>query len=844
MTTCISAQVQAQSQARAQASEINIPGGDLKTALDAYATQYGIQLLYKPGDISGISTKGIKGQVSQEQALTSLLGNSGLLVKRDGANAIVIFRGTVLDLPAQDMTEALAALSAKTGLHIVVPAEAKGLRSNPLKGAFEARDALRQLILDSGLELASDDGTTIFLRRQAEISLSTVTVTAQKRPQLAQAVPISMTTFSAKALEVNRIQSLQDVARLTPGLLVSAFSQNNPTIAIRGISNTFSQIGVSKPVAVVLDDVFIPRNSAANFELFDLDSLTVLKGPQGTLFGRNVTGGAIVLTTRPPSLDERVLETQFTLGNLNARQFNGLISTPLNDSTAFKLSASVRGRDGYGVDRLTGKQQDDINSRNSRAQLFFKPGSGVETMFSADYSEDWNGGRTLSSDTLGNDGDVRTSELGVIQGFKRTIAGTSAKINWKSDAGEVTSVTAYRKSQSGEDYSGVGANYSFLSTGSQSLVRDADQIGTFSQELRYASPKWAYGDFVAGLYYMSENGSRQLDTRGLAAKTGILASATLANQHVDTTSYAVFADGVVHMASAFDLTAGIRYTQDEKTASLIRSDFIRPINNFSSGDVKASWSEVTPRLVLSWQPERNLMAYASVTRGFTAGGFNGDASSFSVFKTSFNPEKVTNYEAGLKTQWLQNRLRVNASLYKLEYKDKQELVNNSLTGILTIVNASKATVKGGEVEITYKPVNWLDLSTSYSRIDGTYDSFVVGTVNNSGNPIASAPHNQFSAAANVIIPLESTGYLVGSANYSWRDGYNTGAANDPNLQIPGYGLSNLSLGYESADRGWRIIAWIKNANNTTYLLTRSTQVVRAEYVGEPRTFGLTLTAKF
>lgn len=765
----------------AQARDIEIAAGDLKTALDAYAAQSGVQVLYSAADIQGLTTRGAHGALSPEQALTALLANSGLQVRHDGSNAVVIFRAV--------------------------------------------------------------DGAAGTADQPAE-SLATVTVTAQKRSQAAQTVPIAMTTLSARMLDANRVQSLQDVARLTPGLLVSAFSQANPTIAIRGISNTFSQIGVSKPVAVVVDDVFIPRNSAASFELFDLDSITVLKGPQGTLFGRNVTGGAIVIATRAPSLDDRVLEGQLSFGKLGERQFNGLVGAPLSDSAAFKLSTAVRERNGYGADRLTGKEQDDINSRNFRAQLLLKPGSRIEATISGDYSDDWNGGRTLSSDTLGDDGKVRTSELGVDQGYSRTISGTSAKINWKLDAGDITAISAYRKSHSNEDYSGVGANFSFLTSGSQSVVRDADDIATFSQEVRYASPKWQAGDFVTGIYYLDENGSRQLATRGLAARTGLLASSTLADQKVDTSSYALFADGVLHLPAALDLTAGLRYTHDEKTARLTRTDFVRPGATFSAGDVKASWSELTPRMVLSWQPQANLMSYASATRGFTAGGFNGDAATAAIFATPFNPEKVTSYEAGLKSQWLRNRLRVNLSVYQMTYRDKQELVNNALTGILTIFNAGKATVKGGELELAYKPVSWLDLSGGYSRLNGVYDSFVVGTVNNSGNPLSSAPRKQFSAAASINLPLGTAGYLVGAANYAWRDTYNTGAANDPNLQIPGYGLANLSLGYETPDRGWRVTAWIKNANDTQYILTRSTQVVRAEYAGEPRTFGLTLGAKF
>ena len=493
---------------------------------------------------------------------------------------------------------------------------------------------------------------------------------------------------------------------------------------------------------------------------------------------------------------------------------------------------------------MTGREQDDIDSQNLRAQWLFKLTPELEATLSADYSDDRNGGRTLSSDTLGSDGDIRTSEVGVEQRFARVISGASAKLVWRLPAGEVTSISAYRKSQSGEDYSGVGANYAFLTTGSQSVTRDADQMRTFSQELRYASPKWQAGDFVAGAYFANEDGDRQLGTRALAARTGALTASTLAVQGVRSRSYAVFADGVLHLLGAVDLTAGARYTRDTKTADLQRRDFIRPASGFTVNDLEASWHEVTPRAVVSWQPRAGLMTYGSATRGFTSGGFNADASSVAAFRTPFAPETVTNYEAGVKSQWFGNRLRFNAAVFKMSYRDKQELVNNTLTGILTIVNAGKATVKGAELELAYKAASWLDLSAGYSHLDGKYDRFVLGTVNNSGNPLSNAPRQQYSLAADGSYPLGSLGYLVGAASYAWKQSYNTGAANDPNLQLPSYGLANLSIGVESPDRSLRLVAWVKNANDTTYLLTRSTQVVLARYAGEPRTFGLTLTARY
>jgi len=391
---------------QAQTRPMHIPAGELKTALDQYAAQTGVQLLYRADDVRGRHSPGVQGPMEPAQALSALLAGTGMSTRKDGSNALLIFRPT----------------------------------------AVEAQAAA------------------------ADTELTTVTVTAQKRTQSAQAVPIAMTALSAKTLDVHRVQGLQDLARHTPGLLVSAFSQANPTIAIRGISNTFSQIGVNKPVGIVVDDVFIPRNSAASFELFDLESIAVLKGPQGTLFGRNVTGGAIVITTRQPDLSQFAAESEVSAGNHGERQAKGLVNVPLGANAALKLSTSLRQRDGLGRDRLSGREQDDIDSQNFRAQALFRAGPGFDATISADYGDDRNGGRTLSSDTLGNDGDVRTSEVGAEQRFARIIAGLSAKLVWRLPAGEITSVSAWRKSQSGEDYSGVGASYTFLTTGSQSLT--------------------------------------------------------------------------------------------------------------------------------------------------------------------------------------------------------------------------------------------------------------------------------------------------------------------------------------------------------------------------------------
>ncbi len=762
-------------------------------------------------------------------------------------------------VPAQDAVSAIPQFARQAGVQIFAPAaHLKGVRTVAIEGEMDLHEALRKLIAGTGLEIAADDGRIITLRvaRPAvstenvaaePTALDTIIVTAQKREEAAQGVPISLTAFSGRAVETYRLESLRDISRLTPGLLVSAFSQSSPTIAIRGATNTFTQIGANKPVAVVIDDLFIPRNSAATFELYGLNSVQVLKGPQGTLFGRNVTGGAIVLDTGKPAFGSTAGAIRIGGGDYDLKQVDGRVDIPVGETVALRLAGSLKQHDGYGKDRLTGREQDDLDSRSLRAQARLRANDDVEVLLGADYAEDHNGGRTLSSKAAGSDGDRRTSELGYNQGFARNQWGASGRVYWNAPVGQVTSVTGYRWSQSGEDYSGTGASYVFLAgTNTQSVNRDVDDVGLFSQEVRWASPKWERGDLVAGVYFADEDAKRQLRTRGLAAVTGVASSDVLTDQAVKTRSYAAFVDGTVHLPAAFDLTLGARYTHDEKTADLVRTDFVRPATgSFTARGLKADWSEVTPRAVLSWTPREDLKVYGSVTRGYTAGGFNTDAAVITALAKPFDPETVTNYELGVKSQWLADTLRINASVFHMDYKDKQELFFNNLTRVLTITNAGQATVKGAELEVTWRPLPWLNLMANYGLLDTVYDNFVIpGGAVNTGNPLGSSPRDKGALAADVRIPLNGKGYITGALSWAYTDGYYTGATKDPNLHIDSYALTNLSLGYESQDGRWALTAWAKNLGDVDYLLTPSTQGVLAEYLGEPRTVGVMLSAKF
>lgn len=789
-----------------------------------------------------------------------------------GATMVAVMPGAAsaqvryFDVPAQPATTGIPAFARQAGVQIVAPTEAlAGIRTPQVKGSFDTQQALRRLIARSGLEIVSTSGNAIILRRAREQSTPSATdgapssdesapdgdidgdivVTAQRRPERRQDVPVSLTAFGAKTIADYRLNRLEDVSRLTPGLLVSSFTPGRPVIAIRGATNTFNQIGVDKPVGVFVDDVYIARNSAATLELFGIDSIQVLRGPQGTLFGRNVTGGAIVIDTGRPSFDTLALVSRGSVGSYATRELDGIADIPLADGAAIRIGGLLRQHDGWGRDRLTGQELDDQDSKALRGQIRLRLTDRAEFLLGGDFADDRSGGRTLSSIGAGDDGDRRTAETGVPQTFRRKQGGVSGRLFWDTDVGELTSVTAWRRSRSTDIFSNVGTNYRFLTgTQSQALSDDRDNVSTVSQEIRLASPAWRLGNFVLGGYFSDEDSKRQLRNTALAAITGALVTNQLADQATSARSFALFADGTLNVTPVLSVSIGGRYTWDRKRAALTRTDFRAPANGFSVAGLESRWSQFTPRAVVKLQPMRDVMFYASYARGYTAGGYNTEAATLVALRTPFQPETVDNYEAGIKTEWFARRLRFNLTAFDMKYRNKQELFFNNLTRVLNITNASKATIKGIEADAAVRPADWLTLSATYGLLDTRYDAFVIpGGATLTGNRLGSSPHDKVSAAIDIRIPI-GPGHVSGNVVYSHTSGYYTGAAKDPTLFVPGYSLVNGSLGYTTADDRFGLSVFVRNLFDKDYILIPSNQTVRSQYLGAPRIFGVTGSARF
>lgn len=766
------------------------------------------------------------------------------------------------NVPSEEAAKSIPEFARQAGVQITAPvSELRGRRTQAIVGQQDARAALAKLLAGTGLEVASDNGTTIVLRRAAAPTIAPVrneadqstqdstampppvleeiVVTAQKRAENVQNVPITLTAFSARDLERRNIQEVSDLARFTPGFNAAQFSYGKPIFAIRGAENTFSAAGATKPTGVFVDEVYIPRFSAANLSLSDVESVSVLKGPQGTLFGRNVTAGAILVQTREPSLQGIEGNARAGIGAYGLYELSGYVSGPLTENTAGSISIERERRDGYGKDLLTGRDEDDANSWAGRAKFLFKPSDVFKLQLSADYSHDKNGGRALSALTL-SDGDRRTSELGIAQTFDRDIAGGAARFDYGDGPIKLTSITGYRYSDSFEIFSRSGLNYRSLPSGFQEAGEERERDSAFSQEGRLSYESQAL-NLVAGVFYFNEDSERGFRKYRLAAKTGAITLDNFYDQDVRTTSAAPFADATWHVTDRFDITGGIRYTYENKDAQETLTNKTAPAASFT-GTASHTWSEVTYRSVANWRPTSNFTIYGSYATGFTAGGFNSEADVISAFRTYFNPERSASLEVGLKSRFADGRGRFNIAGFSTKYKDKQEFVFNNLTFVGNIINAAEATARGVEGDFAFSPVRALTFSGTFAYLHGKYDQFVIpGAAAATGNPLGNSPRYTYSLSADLDQPV-SWGRLLANVSFTHKDTYRPSATLPQ--EIPATGLLNAQAGVGALDDRWRLMLWGRNLTNEQYPVIVSNYSVNAEWLAPPRTYGLRLSYKY
>jgi iron complex outermembrane recepter protein len=683
-----------------------------------------------------------------------------------------------------------------------------------------------------------------------------VVITAERREANLQETPISVTAVTSATFAAAGIKRVEDFAQMLPNVYIDDRNLRTQTIAVRGISADLNNPGLDQSVGIFLDGVYLGRATAANANLFDLERVEVLRGPQGTLYGKNTIAGAINYVTRKPN-DQFRAEGDLSYGDHEAVNVNGLVSGAIVPGKVFaSLGASIDERQGLVTNLLTHTREDDRDGKSGRFELVALPTESLELVVRADVARD----RTHSgvSEVLVNgafagsplaqpDPNTRTVSQNRDTVQNRDTAGLSGEINWKTSAGTLTSLTAYR----GSKWFNLADNdFTALDMLASGITEKQNQV---SQEFRFTSKATDRFDYILGAYYFHQH----LDTDSQAIigpDLGVYPTVTPADIFavVDTDSYAVFAHGNYRFNDQLSLTAGLRYTKETKRVDQhqVGDPFGLLLATTPLHHIARSEDNVSPTVSLNYKPAKDLFLYFTFSQGYKSGGFNV----FSISPTNaaeYGPEHVDNFEIGVKSEFLDHRLRINASGYSMNYKGLQanQLLLVGGLPVFQTSNAAQARSRGLEVDIEAKPVREVTLSATYGYDDATYRSYKNATsagADYTGHTLPRAPRNNASFAAQLDHPLTDGLSLFGRLEVSYRSKIFFSADNA--LSQSPVTLVNARIGVEAPNGRWGVYLWGRNLGDVNYAIDKEPGVIVPGQVTEslaaPRTFGVEIRARY
>jgi iron complex outermembrane receptor protein len=670
--------------------------------------------------------------------------------------------------------------------------------------------------------------------------LEEITVTARRREENLQNVPVSVVAFTEKNLRTNMIRNLEDVGAQSPNVMIMPSSNAGNAAAaifIRGIGQ-FDEIITTDPgVGVYIDGVYLARTSGALLNIGDFERVEVLRGPQGTLFGKNTIGGAVNITTHKPG-NEPGGYAEATIGSYNRVDLKGAINMPIiSNVLAARISAATSNADGFGH-QANGVDTGNKNNQAIRGELRWTPNADLDVLLSGDKTRIRermeprspafiNAGAPIAGlfNLLGSlypqfftgATDFGPQYLSSNPYFNYATGentnnldawGTSLNVKWKINADlTLSSITAYRKQSSRSAIDG--------DTTPAIMIQFNEDIHQhqFSHEMQVKGTALdGKLDFVTGAIYFNEKANSISDSFQVPDLRFVIGDTSVHDvQSIKNDSIGVFAEGTFHLTNQFSATVGGRYTHEKKTWTQdLRSQFDN-IPFFPPGTQEKSWNPVTPKVGLQFSPTADLMTYVSLSRGFRSGGYNGRANS--AGDQSFNPEFVWTYEAGFKSQWLSNTLRLNGAVFYNDYRDLQILIVSATpSGGFDIFtkNAAKARTQGVELELLTTPLKGLELSGSLGYLDAKIKHSDYAAIA-SGNTLQLSPKWSYNLAAQYSYPISSFGKMSFRLNWVHRtktyyDNTQTEAIADSFTSLNG----RVAL---TSDKGWELSGFVTNITN-------------------------------
>lgn len=659
--------------------------------------------------------------------------------------------------------------------------------------------------------------------------VSDIVVTATRRSESIQKVPVAVTAVGTEQMERLQITNLADIGAAAPNTTVfrNPSSSSTSTLYIRGIGDDSSNILREFPVSQYIDGVYVGRNLGSLLDLVGLERVEILRGPQGTLYGRNSTGGALKLVTKRPDFDEFGVKGDVTLGSFDRRDVRLLVNLPLADTLAVNVSAGSSTNDGFYNDVNTGRSLNRQNVQTVRAGLRWEPSDKLDVYLTGDYTHDNSGLQvpTQMSATTGPgmnvplyggyyDAAPDQPDLNRVNGW-----GTSLEINYDLGFGKLQSISAYR----GVDFV---ANYDYGGAPiGPDLLRDTSQW-QISQELQFASQFQGPFQVIAGLFYYHEVGKGY---EGFVFSPGGAPYPYAFSQKSD--SYAAYAEGTLNLTDWLSATAGLRLTHDSKR--------MKRINVFDGLGADDDWTKFTPKVGLKAQINPNLMTYATYSKGYKAGIYLPFPGNADAAVTALPPEGVDAFEVGVKGDWFGGKLRTNLALFHNKYTDLQ-------IGVLTSGGATGAVsaderAQGIELEVTAKPVRNLYLYGTFTYLDTEFTRVPTGNASYPalGDMQRFSPPYSVKVGGDFDIPLGNGDIVRVGASYSWFDEQAQGFPNSINM-MDSYDLIDARIEYRPDNAHWGVEFGAKNIGNTRYWTYQSYLAGYARYYAPGRTWSLRL----
>jgi len=711
--------------------------------------------------------------------------------------------------------------------------------------------------------------------------LEEVKVTAQKREESVQSVPIAITALTRDALEKLKLRTANEIVASVPNV---SFNGNGADylliISIRGVSMQDYSNNQAGPIAIYEDEVYRGvQVLAAGIQLYDIERVEVLRGPQGTLYGRNSTGGAINFITRKPQFAGQSGYVTIGTGDYGRKEVQGAYDAELvKDQLGMRFAFNYLKTDGYVKNRLPGKNDlSSVDEWGGRLIFTARPSDNLEASLTLEKTRQTPhsyGALTIETNPygIGFGGYRRDDRLGFWESetdYAKNIfidfKGAALKLDWQTAANlTVTSITAYDKGKFGMFGDDDGSPLNILH---DDYVAHADQ---FSQELRLTSQFDGRFNFVGGLYYVEDKVDAYNIFRYMAQYGGVdnfclddpffFIGCRYDNEYVQKRdSYAAFVHTTTDLSERLKLNAGLRYTRDSVRMSNYKSfmsDVLTGVSNpafggapfpiFDENPGKKTETNTSGKVGLDYQLTDDAMVYVSYSTGYRVGAWNGLAFFFPSEITYADPEKVKALEGGFKTQWLDRRLQLNGALFTYDYTNQQFINFDPNTGAQTIQNAKKAASKGFEVEFTYLPADVLQLSAGIGYLDTKYKKLIKGGLDLSGNKLIAAPKWNINTAIDFNVPFDSFNVtLHADGVYTSKQFYSP--ENLPAIAQDAYWIWNARAELENKTRSLVLGLWIKNIAKKNYVVN-AYDLTGFGYNfyqrGVPRTYGVDLTWHF